>query len=70
MNSIDWIPQVMGFSAKMLKRFTQKESEGWSGFEDISEDEYKRRAIKNISEGDYIDAANLCMLAFMVKENK
>ncbi len=67
---MNWWTQVMGFAAKMDRRFYEQEKKGWSGFEDITEEEYQRRAIKNISKGDYVDAANLCMLAFMVKKEK
>ena len=32
------------------------------------EEDYVRRAMKNVEEGDLVDAANLCMLAYYARE--
>ena len=62
--SIDWWPQVMGFALKMCRRLM---TSGRSGFEHISENEYRSRIAANAASGCYVDVANLAMLAFMLK---
>jgi len=65
---INWWPHVIGFAAKMHQRFMEKEIDGWLGAEDVPEEQYCQRAVKNITNGNYIDAANLSMLAFMARK--
>ena len=62
-----WHQEVEMFSNRMTRRFMEKQSEGVSGHERISETEYQKRAIMNILDGDYVDAANLCLLADLVQ---
>jgi len=63
----DWGTMVGEFSVAMLGRILQKEDDGWSGWQTITENEYRLRAIKNIINGDYVEAANLCLLADAVR---
>jgi len=63
----EWWERVLSFAMSMIRRFEEKERDGWTGFEDISEQEYVERAIKNINKGNYVDAANLCLLADWVR---
>jgi len=65
-----WWSRVLFFAIDMIIRFEAKESLGWAGFEDISESEYQERAIKNIRERHYVDAANLCLLAELVADKE
>lgn len=64
---IEWWERVLSFAMSMIRRFEEKERDGWTGFEDICEQEYRWRAIKNINKGNYVDAANLCLLADWVR---
>ena len=64
----DWGTMVGEFSVAMLGRILQKEDDGWSGWQTITGNEYRLRAIKNIINGDYVDAANLCLLAHYAEE--
>jgi hypothetical protein len=61
--NLDWLLEVLDFAVRMIRRFEEKDAEGWHGCDDNTEDCYRIRAIKNITHGDYIDAANLCLLA-------
>jgi len=63
----DFIMDFMRFVGWQIKRFMEKDAEGWHGAKDIYEDEYRERAIKNLRMGDYVDAANLCFLAAWAK---
>jgi len=63
----DWGIMVGEFSVAMLGRILQKEDDGWSGWQTITGNEYRLRAIKNIINGDYVEAANLCLLADAVR---
>jgi len=65
---MDWWELVLRFATKMIRRFEDKERQGWSGFEDIPEPNYQERAIKNIRHGHYVDAANLCLLAEIARK--
>jgi hypothetical protein len=58
-----WHWVVLEFAVWMIDRFVEKDSEGRQGHEHICESEYQERAIKNIKERHYVDAANLCVLA-------
>jgi len=60
---MNWNTEVGAFADRMVNRFKQKDKEGWGNHEFIPEKNYKERAIKNILRGDYVDAANLCLLA-------
>ena len=65
-----WWYIVLDFAVRMIERFEVKEEQGWMGFEDVNESEYQLRIIKNAMKGDYVDAANLCLLAERVKGNE
>ena len=64
---MNWIGQAAVFANRMTLRFMEKQSEGCSGYLKVSELEYRKRAIVNILDGDYVDAANLCLLADLVR---
>ena len=63
----DILMDFMKFVGWQIKRFMQKDSDGWRGMDAIYESEYRDRAIKNLKKGDYIDAANLSFLAAWAK---
>jgi hypothetical protein len=62
-----WI--VLEFAVWMIDRFIDKDNDGWGGFDSIPEEHYQDRAIKNIKERNYVDAANLCLLANRRKDS-
>ena len=66
MNDLIWI--LYQFVGLMIARLYQKHDEGWQGWENIEEDDYVRRIRKNLDKGDFVDAANLCMLAYNAGE--
>lgn len=66
MNDLIW--QLYQFVGLMIARLYQKYDAGWQGWENIEEEDYVRRAMKNVEEGDLVDAANLCMLAYYARE--
>ena len=61
---------LVDFWKRQLSRFVEKNEDGWDGWETISEKEYRERAIRNMKAGDYIDAANLCVLADFARKVK
>lgn len=63
----DFLMEFMQFVGLQIGRFMKKDSDGWRGADSIYEDEYSERAINNIKQGDYVDAANLCFLAYWAK---
>ena len=63
----DFIVDFMTFVGLQISRFIQKDEDGWSGANAVYEHEYAERVVKNIHQGDYIDAANLCFLAYWAK---
>jgi len=63
----DFLLEFMEFIGLQIKRFMEKDADGWRGADAIYADEFKERAIRNLSKGDYVDAANLCFLAFWAK---
>ena len=67
MNDLIW--QLYQFVGLMIARLYQKYDAGWQGWENIEEEDYVRRAMKNLECGDYVDAANLCMLAYYADPN-
>jgi hypothetical protein len=70
MRKIDkWWYFILDFSVQMIDRMEKKDADGWGGYDAISELEYRERAIKNINKGDYVDAANLCVLASYARNN-
>lgn len=60
---MNWRNIVLEFAERMILRFKQKDDDGWGRFDEVEEEEYQERAIDNIKRRDYIDAANLCLLA-------
>lgn len=66
MNDLIW--QLYQFVGLMIARLYQKHDEGWQDWENIEEDEYLRRARRNLGKRHYVDAANLCMLAYFREE--
>jgi hypothetical protein len=66
MNDLIWI--LYQFLGLMIARLFQKYDAGWDGWEIIEKEDYVRRAMKNLECGDYVDAANLCMLAYYARE--
>ena len=65
-----WWMRVLAFAHSMIVRFEDKERAGWKGFDSIPEHELASRAVTNILNGDYIDGANLCLLAQRMKESE
>lgn len=63
----DFLLDFMKFVGWQLQRFIKKDKDGWRGADNIYEYEYRERAIKNLKDGDYVDAANLCFLAAWAK---
>jgi len=59
--------EMYQFVGLMIARLYQKYDEGWQGWESIETEDYVRRATKNLEKGDYVDAANLCMLAYYAR---
>jgi hypothetical protein len=70
MRKIDkWWYFILDFAVLMIARMEKKDTDGWMGYDAIPEEEYRERAIKNINKGDYVDAANLCVLASYARNN-
>lgn len=65
--SREWWYRVLGFAVRMIDRFEEKDDDGWRGWDEIEEESYQNRAIKNIKERNYVDGANLCLLADRAK---
>ena len=63
----DILMDLMKFVGWQIKRFMEKDSDGWRGMDAIYEYEYRKRAIRNLTEGDYVDACNLLFLAAWAK---
>jgi hypothetical protein len=59
---------VREFSEEMLSRLKNKEAEGWRGWDSrraIGQGlPIKERMISNVLQGDWIDVANLAMIAW------
>ena len=53
---------ALSFFKKMVERLIEKENDGWCGWDEPNVKEFKARAISNIRNGDYVDAANLSMM--------
>jgi len=66
-NDLIWI--LYQFLGLMIARLLQKYDAGWDGWEIIEKEDYVRRAMKKLECGDYVDAANLCMLAYYADQN-
>lgn len=66
------------FSQKMRDRMEEKEAEGWEGWDDreIMNDAgknmgtLKERIIGNALQGDWVDVANLAMIAWNLEESE
>ena len=63
----NWWFIVFNFAVQMITRFEAKDECGWEGFDNVKESEYKLRIIKNVVQGNYVDAANLSLLASRVE---
>lgn len=59
----DFLLDFLKFVGWQIQRFMEKDKDGWRGADAIYEEDYAARAVKNITEGDHIDACNLCFLA-------
>lgn len=49
------------FQSKMEHRLSEKQTDGWTGWNTISVNVLKKRLIDNANRGDWVDVANLAM---------
>lgn len=57
------------FCQEMWSRLDEKHAAGWTGWKTWQADRLLARANKNLLAGDYIDAANLCMMLWYQQTN-
>lgn len=66
----DLISTLYEFVGEMLERLMQKEEEGFTGWEKLTESDCRKRIMWNLEKCDYVDVANLCMFALLAREWK
>ena len=57
------IEKLYAFQGRMMAKLRDKSIEGWHGWEDLSEEECKRRLIEHAEKGDFVDVANYAFFA-------
>lgn len=55
---------IDNFSTAMKERLKDKYQDGWDGWSNLEDSDIQLRCIKNIIEGDAVDAANLAAFLF------